>query len=246
MDLPRVQWPAGVAEAFEEQERLALEVRLPPLRREVRFLAGLDAAYGPYGPADPAEDPSAAGGTLCFAAAVLWDLEAGTVVEETTACRLIRFPYLPGLLAFRELPGLLAALGGLRRAPDALLCDGHGVAHPRRCGLASHIGVLLGLPSAGCAKRPLVGVWAEPERAAGSRTELLDGGERIGSVLRTRAGGRPVFVSAGHLLDLRGAERLVLGSLRGHRLPEPQRRAHQLATALAAGEFHPPPIRANK
>ena len=245
MDLPRVQWPAGVAEAFEEQERLALEVRLPPLRREVRFLAGLDAAYGPYGPADPAEDPSAAGGTLCFAAAVLWDLEAGTVVEEATACRLIRFPYLPGLLAFRELPGLLAALAGLHRAPDALLCDGHGLAHPRRCGLACHIGVLLELPSAGCAKGPLVGSWEEPGREAGSRTALIDEGERVGSVLRTRTGGSPVFVSAGHLLSLPDAEGLVLGSLRGHRLPEPQRRAHQLATALAAGR-DPPPIRTNK
>jgi deoxyribonuclease V len=240
-----MEWPAGVAGALEEQERLALEVRLLPLRGEVRFLAGLDAAYCPYGHAGPDGQDGAAGGAVCFAAAVLWDLQAGTVVEETTACCPIRFPYLPGLLAFRELPGLLAALAGLRRAPDALLCDGHGVAHPRRCGLASHIGVLLDLPSVGCAKSPLVGVWAEPDRAAGSRTALIDGGERVGSVLRTRTGGRPVFVSAGHLLDLQAAERLVLSSLQGHRLPEPQRRAHLLATSLAAGR-DPPPTRTEK
>ena len=231
MDIPQATWPASVPEALEQQEKLAHQVRLKPLDREVRFLAGLDAAYG------PAEE------AVCCAAAVLWDLQAGIVVEEATARCPTRFPYLPGLLAFRELPGLLAALAGLHRAPDALLCDGHGLAHPRRCGLACHIGVLLELPSAGCAKGPLVGSWEEPSREAGSRTALIDEGERVGSVLRTRTGGSPVFVSAGHLLSLPDAEGLVLACLRGHRLPEPQRRAHQLATALAAGR-DPPPQRA--
>jgi deoxyribonuclease V len=228
VDIPRVSWPASVPEALEEQERLARRVRIGPPARKVRFLAGLDAAYR------PAVHPGTAGDAACFAAAVLWDLQAGAVVEEATASRPAAFPYLPGLLAFRELPGLLAALAGLRRAPDALLCDGHGLAHPRRCGLASHIGVLLGLPSAGCAKGPLVGYWEEPGREAGSRTALIDNGERIGSVLRTRTGGHPVFVSAGHLLDLPAAEGLVLGALRGHRLPEPLRLAHHLARARAA------------
>jgi deoxyribonuclease V len=234
MDIPRIAWPVSVPEALEEQERLARRVWIGPPAGEMRFLAGLDAAYR------PAVHPGGAKGAVCFAAAVLWDLHAGTVLEEATASCAAGFPYLPGLLAFRELPGLLAALAGLRRAPDALLCDGHGLAHPRRFGLASHLGVLLGLPSAGCAKSPLVGSWEEPERAAGSRTALIDGGERVGSVLRTRTGGRPVFVSAGHLLDLPAAENLVLGALRGHRLPEPQRRAHQLATAWAAGRDPPP------
>jgi deoxyribonuclease V len=227
MDIPEVTWPATAAEAIELQQRLARRVRLAPLPREVRLLAGLDAAYR------STDRPAGAPGTLCFAAVVLWDLGAGTVAEEAAASCRVSFPYKAGLLAFRELPGLLAALARLQRVPEALLCDGHGLAHPRRCGLACHLGLLLGLPALGCAKRPLVGSWEEPGPQAGSRTALIDNGERIGTVLRTRAGSRPVFVSAGHLLGLPDAEGLALACARGHRLPEPQRRAHLLATALA-------------
>jgi deoxyribonuclease V len=227
MDIPEIAWPATEAEAIELQERLAEQVRLTPLSGEVRLLAGLDAAYRPAGP------PARA--AFCFAAAVLWDLQASAVVEERAACCPVSFPYRPGLLAFRELPGLLAALARLQQAPQALLCDGHGLAHPRRFGLACHLGLLLGLPALGCAKSPLVGSWEDPGREAGSRTALIDGGERIGTVLRTQTGARPVFVSPGHLLSLPDAECLALACARGHRLPEPQRRAHLLATAWAAG-----------
>jgi deoxyribonuclease V len=231
VDVLEVAWPATVAEAIGVQERMARQVRLTPLLTAVRFVAGLDAAYR------PADRPAGAHSALCFAAAVLWDLQEGNVVEETAASCLVGFPYLPGFLAFRELPGLLAALAKLHGAPEALLCDGHGLAHPRRCGLASHLGVLLGLPSVGCAKSPLVGVWEDLGRVAGSRTALIDRGERVGTMLRTRTGVRPVVVSVGHLLSLPDAEGLVLACARGHRLPEPQRRAHQLATALAAAHI---------
>jgi deoxyribonuclease V len=234
MEVPEVTWPATVAEAIEVQQRLARRVRPTPLPQEVRLLAGLDAAYRSAG------SPAGALGSVCFAAVVLWDLRAGTVVEVEEASCPVSFPYTPGLLAFRELPGLLAALARLRRAPEALLCDGHGLAHPRRCGLACHLGLLLDLPTLGCAKSPLAGSWEEPGRQAGCRTALIDRGERVGTVLRTQTGVRPVFVSVGHLLSLPDAEGLALACVRGHRLPEPQRRAHQLATAWAARGDPPP------
>jgi deoxyribonuclease V len=236
MNIPEVAWPATAAEAIELQERMARRVRVTPLSGQVRLLAGLDAAYRPA-------DHTGAPATLCFAAAVLWDLRAATVVEEEAACCPVSFPYRPGLLAFRESPGLLAALARLQRAPEALLCDGHGLAHPRRFGLACHLGLLLNLPALGCAKSPLVGSWEEPAQEAGSRTALIDNGRRVGTVLRTRTGARPLFVSPGHLLSLPDAEGLALACVRGHRLPEPQRRAHLLATALAA-RAGPPPQRA--
>ncbi|HKN98481.1 MAG TPA: endonuclease V [Pseudonocardiaceae bacterium] len=181
----------------------------------MRVVAGLDVGY--------AKDSDE-----LVAAVVL--LDAGTLdtVEQHTVTGRATFPYVPGLLAFREVPPLLDALRLLDRTPDVLLCDGYGIAHPRRFGLACHLGVLTGLPSVGVAKTPYVGEYAEPATERGAYTELRDGGEVVGRVLRTQDGVRPVFVSVGHAVDLDTASELVLRLAPRHRLPETTRAADHL------------------
>ncbi len=140
------------------------------------------------------------------------------------------FPYIPGLLSFREIPPLLEALRGLEDRIDLLLCDGQGIAHPRGLGLASHLGLLLDIPTIGCAKSPLFGDFEQPGPAKGSRSTIRDPrGRTIGAVLRTRDSTRPLFVSIGHRVDLRTAVRLVLATTTRFRIPEPLRAAHRLA-----------------
>ena len=205
----RHQWRVSPTKARAIQRRLAAEVRLAPLKR-VSTVAGLDCAFA---------------GDRVFAAVVVWDVEGRHVVERRARSLALQFPYVPGLLSFREAPVLLAALGRLRTPVDALLCDGQGIAHPRRFGLASHLGVLLGLPAVGCAKSRLIGDWDEPGQERGEHSPLTVGTERIGTVLRTRTGVKPLFVSPGHLCDFEGAADLVLRCGGGLRLPEPVRLA---------------------
>jgi deoxyribonuclease V len=142
----------------------------------------------------------------------------------------VEFPYVPGLLTFREAPLILAAFEKLTVTPDLVMVDGQGIAHPRRIGLAAHLGLCLGIPAIGCAKSRLIGEYAEPENESGSYTELSDKGEVIGAVVRTKAGVKPVYVSIGHMIDLPSAIDRVLDCCRGYRLPEPTRLAH-----IAAG-----------
>lgn len=165
----------------------------------------------------------------CVAAVVTYSLSQREVVEQQVAWSPLRFPYIPGLLSFREAPAVLAALRKLHGVPDVLLCDAHGLAHPRRFGLASHVGVITGLPTVGCAKTRLVGRHEEPGMRRGCRRALIHRGQRVGTVLRTRDGVKPLFVSVGHGIDLPSAERVVLACSKRYRLPEPQRFAHQLA-----------------
>lgn len=202
------RWALSPREAIAVQRRLAARLRLEPSGREFRWIAGLDAAF-------------AAGGRTCVAAVVLWDLEAREPVEWRVARRPVRFPYIPGLLSFREAPALLAALRKLSRLPDLLMCDGHGRAHPRRFGIACHLGLLCGRPSLGCAKSVLIGEHSMPGSRRGSAADLKAGDEKVGEAIRTRDGGRPVYVSPGHGLDQAEARRMVLVCGMGHRLPEP-------------------------
>jgi deoxyribonuclease V len=206
------------ARAVAVQRRLASRVKIAPPRRALRLLAGVDCAFS-------------RDGARCHAVAVLWDLERGALLEERAAQRPLRFPYVPGLLSFREAPAMLAALRRLRGTPDALLVDGHGLAHPRRFGIASHLGVLVGIPTVGVAKSRLVGSHAEPGPARGARTPLWQDGECIGSVVRTREGSKPLYVSVGHAIDLETCVRLVLAACAGHRLPEPTRLADRAVAA---------------
>jgi len=212
-------WTLDYAEAVAVQRRLAAEVvEGPPLER-VRTVAAADVSAGRRG-------------EWIGAAVVLVDLESGEVLEVRRAGMTALWPYVPGCLSFREAPVVLEALRRLKGRPDLLLCDGQGRAHPRRLGLASHIGLAVEVPTVGCAKSRLVGEVVGrlgPER--GSRAALVDGGERVGTVLRTRRGVRPVYVSVGHRIDLASAERWVLAAATRYRLPDPLRLAHQVVTA---------------
>jgi deoxyribonuclease V len=179
----------------------------------VRIVAGVDASYK----------------DVARAAVVALSFPALEVLETAVAVRAIPFPYVPGLLSFREAPAVLDALAKLRARPDVLIFDGQGLAHPRRLGLASHLGVYLDLPSVGCAKSRLVGRYEEPGPATGDRAPLVDRGEVVGVALRTKPRTKPLFVSVGHKIDLETAVALVLACLRGYRLPEPTRLADRLA-----------------
>jgi deoxyribonuclease V len=190
---------------------------------ELRTVAGLDVAY-------------AEGSPLVAGAIVVLDATTLEPIEKATAIQEAAFPYLPGLFAFREIPPLLEAMGKLAVAPDLLVCDGHGYAHPRRFGLASHIGILTGLPAIGVAKTLLCGWAAEPDIERGAHTLITDDGEVIGACLRTRTGVKPVYVSAGHQINLATAIRHTVALCPRYRLPETTRQADRLARiALANG-----------
>lgn len=179
----------------------------------IRRVGGVDVSYD-------------RGSPELFAAVVVLDVESCEVVEVAGARARATFPYVPGYLSFREIPPLLRAFEALSEPPDLLIVDGHGRAHPRRFGIACHLGVLLDLPSVGCAKSRLVGTHREPGPRRGATTRLLDGGELIGSVVRTRDRVKPVYVSVGHRVTLAAARQAILGLTRGTRLPEPIRAAH--------------------
>jgi deoxyribonuclease V len=212
-------WSVTPGQAPEIQRRLAGRVDRQWSGSPVRLVAGADCAYS--------EDDA-----LCAAAVVVWDLEARAEVDAKSVTTEIRFPYIPGLFAFREAPAVLEAFERLETRPQLLICHGHGIAHPRRFGLASHIGVLAGIPTIGCAKRRLCGNFTDPEVYRGSRAPLVDRGETIGTALRTRTGVKPVFVSIGHRIDLPTAEQIILSCAIRYRLPEPLRLAHRCAAAL--------------
>ena len=171
-------------------------------------------------------DVSVKGDVARAAVVILRDLEP---VEEVAVERRVGFPYVPGLLSFRELPPLLAAWKRVKTVPDVLIVDGQGYAHPRRFGLACHLGVLLDLPAIGCAKSRLIGEHEDPPPGRGAWTPLVDGGEVIGAALRTRHGRNVVYVSIGHRVTLAAAIRVVLACAPRYRLPEPQRLADQLS-----------------
>jgi len=208
--------PPSPAEAVRLQRELAARVVTRRGRARLRTVAGVDVAVGTG---------------RARAAAVLFDLARLEPLESAVAERPLDFPYVPGLLGFREAPAMRAAVEGLSRTPDLLLVDGHGLAHPRRFGNACHLGVELDLPAIGCGKSVLVGTYREPSPRRGSHTRLMHRGECVGRVVRTRDGVRPLFVSIGHRMDLDTAVRLVLRTTRGYRLPEPIRAADRLAGA---------------
>ncbi len=155
------------------------------------------------------------------------------VLEKAVAVRPVEFPYVPGLLAFREAPVIFEAFDKLKTAPDILVVDGQGYAHPRRVGLACHVGVELDLPSIGCAKSRLTGTHKEPGQKRGSRVALKDKNETIGAVVRTRENVKPVYISIGHRIDLDTAVKLILRLCSRYRLPEPIREAHKTAGSVA-------------
>lgn len=206
-------------EAVQLQKELRTQVRLTPITDEIRFIGGCDVSMNRF-----AKDGFAGFITLSTALEPV----AESVVKDT-----IPFPYVPGLLSFREIPMLLKAWENLPTKPDVLVVDGIGIAHPRRFGIASHLGVLLDIPTIGCAKSVLVGTYEEPENEPDSYSDLIDQktGEVIGAALRTKQNVKPVFISPGHRITLSEAVALVTSCVRKHRLPEPTRLAHNLVNA---------------
>jgi deoxyribonuclease V len=167
-----------------------------------------------------------------YAAVVLLDAATLEVVEEASHSGRVSFPYIPGLLTFREGPPLLSALEKLRRRPDMVLFDGQGIAHPRGFGLAAHMGLILDLPCVGCAKTRLIGAFEEPGARRGQCSPLVHDGKQIGAVLRTKDRVKPIFVSQGHRVSLERAVDVVLRCTRRYRIPEPVRRAHILVNQM--------------
>jgi len=209
-----VEWPRTLADARTLQDRLRQQVVILPFPGEPACVAGVDAAFT---------------STHVYAAACLYLLPELRCIERATAIQLLRFPYVPGYLAFREGPAIVAALSKLKQWPHVILVDGQGIAHPRGIGIASHLGVLLGLPAIGCAKTRLIGEHREPGRNRGAWTELLHAGQTVGAVLRTRDGAKPLFVSPGHRTDLDSSIRIVLACIGRYRIPEPLRCADMLS-----------------
>ncbi|SNB67140.1 MULTISPECIES: deoxyribonuclease V [Thermoflexus] len=217
-------WNVSPEEAVAIQQRLREQViREGPMPGPGTVIVGVDVGFR---------------GELARAAAVAVRFPDLTPLAQAVAEVPVTFPYIPGLLAFREAPAILAALERLPLSPQVLMVDGHGISHPRRMGIATHLGVYLDLPSIGCAKSKLWGRYEMPPDEPGAWSPLWDGEEMIGAVLRTQAGASPVFVSIGHRISLENAIATVMACVRGHRLPEPTRLAHLAAggaDVLAAG-----------
>ncbi len=206
----------GYDEAVRIQRELAERISLRPFPRKYRYVAGADVAYSKKDNA-------------LFAAVVVQEYPSGQEVFSRTERGAATFPYIPGLLSFREIPLLLCIFEELPLAPDVVILDGQGMAHPRGFGLACHVGLFLDIPSIGCAKSRLVGEHDQPKATRGASCPLVYHGKTVGAVVRTKDNVRPVFVSPGHKVDMDSAVRVVVETCRGYRLPEPTRVAHLLS-----------------
>lgn len=214
-------WNPEIKEAFEIQKELCRKLLLCGASEDIRTIAACDVSV--------VENKA-------FAAACLFSYPELDLLEESVSEATPEFPYVPGLLSFREGPVLLASIEKISLTPDLFLFDGHGIAHPRMMGLASHMGIILGRPSIGCAKSKLCGDYSEPGPLKGDSSSLLDDkGNIIGAALRTRANVKPVFVSRGHMISLERALEVVLRCTGEHRVPEPLGTVHNLAKRKARG-----------
>lgn len=213
-------WHVSVIEAQDIQRRLRRQVQVGTYVHAIRYIAGADIAVSPTTSA-------------VYAGVVVLDYTTLAVVERQGVVTTTDFPYIPGLLSFREAPALLQACAQLNMTPDVVVFDGQGIAHPRGLGIASHLGLLLDVPAIGCAKSRLTGRYEEPPPARGAHTPLYGvHGEIIGAVLRTKDRTRPVFVSVGHKVTLSQALEILLHCYGGYRIPEPTRLADQYVGAL--------------
>ena len=219
-------WALTPREAVELQKSLRERVRITPLARRVETIAGADISFNKFSP-------------VVYAGLVVLRIGTLEVVEEVGVVSETRFPYVPGLLSFRETPSVLEAWAKLKTEPDVVMFDGQGIAHPRRVGIASHVGLLIKRPTLGCAKSVLVGKYEGPGEERGSWTPLVDKGETVGAAVRTKTRVQPIYVSPGHLIDVVGAIELTLACDGGYRQPEPTRLAHHLVNALRRGERPP-------
>ena len=229
------RWDMTPAEAREIQRNLAHMVERKNRLPQLRFVAGADVALEIAEPGGWRR-----GRGRAFAGVIVYRFPEMEEIERVSAHLPLRFPYVPGLLSFREIPALLAAFAKLRHAPDLIICDGQGYAHPRRLGIASHLGLLLDRPTIGVAKSVLIGKYREPGARAGSSSPLVDekSGEVIGAALRTRQSVQPVFVSLGHRISLKTAVKLTLAICDGYRLPRPTRDADRWVGMARGSQFN--------
>lgn len=242
---PLHSWSVTPTEAIALQKQLRERVVIQPLPDEIKLVAGADISFNKYS-------------EVIYAGIVVLRLPELRVETTAGVITSTKFPYVPGLLSFREVPPLLEAWEKLSLRPDVIMLDGQGIAHPRRLGIASHVGLLLNLPTVGCAKSLLVGKYVEPDERAGSYSPLVDKGETIGAALRTKDRVNPVYISPGHLADLPSSLALTMRCVKGYvsqppstlfdtqapvssskskyRIPEPTRLAHLFVNAMRRGE----------
>lgn len=206
-------------QAVDLQKKLAGRIKFAPLRNQPKLIAGLDCAFSKDG-------------QNIIAAAVVLRYPDFELIETKYATRKVVIPYIPGLLSFREGPACIAAVKKLKNEPDIFIIDGQGIAHPRRLGLAAHLGLFFDKPTIGCAKSRLIGSFKEPPPEKGARSLLKDKTETIGAVVRTRTNVKPVFVSVGNKCLLEDAIEITVASATKYRLPEPTRLAHQTVSKL--------------
>lgn len=219
MKIPLNSWNLTPKEAVAAQKEWRSLIRIEPLAREVKTIAGADISFNRFS-------------EVIYSGIVVLSLPDLRIVEAASVRSTANFPYVPGLLSFRETPSFLECWEKLKTKPDVLMLDGHGLAHPRRFGIACHVGLLLDLPTIGCAKSILVGTHGELDSEAGSHAPLIDKNEVVGVALRTKKKVAPVYISAGHLMGLDSAIDLTLRSVTKYRQPEPTRQAHLLVNQL--------------
>ena len=226
MSQPLHAWNVSTHEAIAIQQELRDKVKTVPLQEPVTYVAGADISFN-------------RGSSVFYAGFVVFRYPSMKLCGHSLVVSESTFPYVPGLLSFRELPALIAAWNQMPLQPDVVIMDGHGIAHPRRLGIASHFGLWVNRPTIGCAKRLLVGMHGTLGQTAGSEAVIYDRHETIGVALRTRDRIKPVYISAGNLINTDDALRVARQCVGKHRLPEPTRRAHLLVNQLRKGEIQP-------
>lgn len=223
-------WDVTPSEAIKIQNELRNFVKVENLKTKINYIAGADVSFDK-------------GSNVVYAGIVVLKFPELEEIEHSLIITEINFPYIPGLLSFRESPALIKAWEKIEVIPDVILIDGQGIAHPRRFGIAAHFGVLIDRPTIGCAKSLLIGRYEEPGEKAGNYSYLYDSGEIIGVALRTRDNVQPIFVSIGHKITLEESIKITLQTTKGFRIPEPTRHAHNLVNALRRGEIKPGTMR---
>lgn len=213
-------------EAKRKQEELRGKINITPLKKPVETVAGSDISYDK-------------GSNKVYAGIVVFSYPELEVRARAAVATEVDFPYIPGLLAYRELPPLQEAWKRLKEVPDVLIMDGHGLAHPRRMGIATHFGIITDQPAIGCAKNNLTGNYEEPDSEKGSFNYIEEDGERIGMVLRSRTNVNPIFISPGHKVSFKDTREIVMQCLTKYKLPETTRKAHDLVNRLRRGEVEP-------
>lgn len=226
MSQPLHSWEVSPREAIALQQKLREKIQLIPLTKPIDYIAGADISFN-------------RGSNVFYAGFVVFKYPSLRLCGHSLVVSESSFPYIPGLLSFREIPALLAAWRQMPLQPDVVIMDGHGVAHPRRLGIASHFGLWVNRPTVGCAKKLLVGTHGTLAQTAYSEAVIYDRDEVIGAALRTRDRIKPVYISPGNLITLEDAMRVTRQCIAKHRLPEPTQQAHLLVNQLRKGEIEP-------